>query len=168
MNGTYVLSNSQCSSVVENSLWKQQCLRRFPQLSKVARVVEVNNFEVNEPSAGSSNSKEWETLEMDHRAYAILGRRCTSSVGEDCISEAISASSTDNYPAESIHHTLERGEIVGRRASYWSSKGQSNPSVPETLTYKLFSDFCVITEISVQPFKGIILKLSKFLLNNYS
>lgn len=168
MNGTYVLSNSQCSSVVENSLWKQLCLRRFHQLSKAACVVEVNNCEVNEPSAGSSNPKELETLEREHRAYSILCQRCTSSVVEDCISEAIGASSTDNYPAESIHHTLVPVDRVGWRASYWSSEGQSNPSVPETLTYKLFSDFCVITEISIQPFKGIILMLSKFLHNNYS
>ena len=68
---------------------------------------------------------------------------------------AISASSTDNYPEESIANTLEPKEIVSRRASYWSSTGQRNPDVPETLIYKLTSDFCVITEISVQPFQGI-------------
>ncbi|KAF3441273.1 hypothetical protein FNV43_RR15186 [Rhamnella rubrinervis] len=140
--------------VVENSFWKRLCLRRFPQLVKVARIVEVNNYEVNEPSVGSSKSKEWETLEREHRAYAKLGGRCTSFAVEDCISEAISASSTDNFPEESILHTLEPKDVVGRRASYWSSKGQSDPSVPETLTYSLVSDFCIITEISVKPFKA--------------
>lgn len=147
--------------MVENSLWKQLCLRRFPQLFKVARIIEVNNCEVNEPSVGSSKSKEWETLDREHRAYAKLGRRCASFAVEDCVSEAISASSTDNFPEESIFHTLEPRDVIGHRASYWSSKGQSDPSVPETLTYKLVSDFCIITEFSVQPFKGIVLKLSK-------
>ncbi|XP_035539455.1 F-box protein At4g00755-like isoform X2 [Juglans regia] len=37
--------------------------------------------------------------------------------------------------------------------SYWSSKGQSNPAVPETLVYKLADDFCVITEINLRPFQ---------------
>uniref|UniRef100_A0A6P4APF9 F-box protein At4g00755 n=1 Tax=Ziziphus jujuba TaxID=326968 RepID=A0A6P4APF9_ZIZJJ len=140
--------------VVENALWKQLCLRRFPQLSKVAHVVEVNDCEANEPSAGSSNSKECETLERDHRAYAILGRRCKEFAVEDCISEAIGASSTDNYPEESIDNTLEPRDIVARRASYWSSKGQSDPSVPETLIYKLDSDFYVVTEINIKPFRA--------------
>lgn len=142
--------------MVENALWKQLCLRRFPQLSKVAHVVEVNDCEATEISVGSSNSKELETLERDHKAYAILGRSCKEFAVEDCILEAISASSTDNYPEESIQNTLEPRDIVARRASYWSSKGQCDPSVPETLTYKLDSDFCVITEINIQPFRGIV------------
>ena len=127
----------------------------FPQLSKVAHVMELNNCGVKEPvEVGSSHSMEWESLARDHRVYATLARVCTSFPLRDCISEAISASSTDNYPAETIDNTLLPAGIVSRRA-YWSSKGKSNPAVPETLTYKLVSEFCVITEIYIRPFKGI-------------
>lgn len=78
----------------------------------------------------------------------------------DCILEAISASSTDNYPEESIDNTLQPAEIVEGRASYWSSKGHSNPEVPERLTYKLADNFCVITEINICPFQGIVSNVS--------
>ncbi|GKB41923.1 hypothetical protein Tco_0886865 [Tanacetum coccineum] len=47
----------------------------------------------------------------------------TSFMRKDCILEAIVASSTDNYPLESIYHTLEPGDRVDLRASYWSSDG---------------------------------------------
>lgn len=40
------------------------------------------------------------------------------------------------------------------RYSYWSSNGQSNPYVPETLTYELVSQICVVTEINIQPFQA--------------
>lgn len=134
----------------------------FPQLKSVASVAELNNTEATEPAeVGSSNSIEWETLEREHRVYALLARGITSFVADDCISEAISASSTDNYPDESIHNTLDERDRFPRRPSYWSSKGQKNPVVPETLIYKLVSDICVLTEISIQPFQGIALKYSK-------
>jgi len=148
------VSRSLRDFVIANGLFKQLCLRMFPQLSKVAHVMELNNCGVKEPvEVGSSHSMEWESLARDHRVYATLARVCTSFSLRDCISEAISASSTDNYPAETIDNTLLPAGIVSRRA-YWSSKGQSNPAVPETLTYKLVSEFCVITEIYIRPFKA--------------
>ncbi|XP_050386371.1 F-box protein At4g00755 isoform X2 [Argentina anserina] len=103
---------------------------------------------------GSSNSKECDRLEREHRVYAFLAHACESFPARDCISEAISASSTDNYPEESIHHTLHPSNMFGRRASYWSSKGQKNPAVPEMLTYKLKSDFVIVTEINIHPFQA--------------
>ena len=131
------------------------CLRMFPQLSKVTHVMELNNCGAKEPvEVGSSHSMEWESLARDHRVYATLAQVCTSFCVQDCISETISASSTDNYPNETIDNTLLPANIVSRRA-YWSSKGQSNPAVPETLTYKLVSEICVITEIYIHPFKGL-------------
>lgn len=139
--------------MVENGLCKKLCLRMFPQLSRVGHVIESNNSDAKDyAEVGSSNSKEWDTLEREHRVYAFLAHACTSFPEGDCISKAISASSTDNYPEESIEHTLVFS--VARRASYWSSKGQKNPAVPEMLTYKLKSDFVIITEINIHPFKG--------------
>ncbi|GAB2290960.1 hypothetical protein Dimus_025217 [Dionaea muscipula] len=140
--------------VISNSVCKQLCLRLFPQLSSLVRVVDITDRAGMPAEAGSSRSIEWEHEDREHKIYASLAWGLTSSEVSDCISEAISASSTDNYPEESIHNTLEPMDRVGRRASYWSSSGQRNPAVPEKLTYKLVSDFCVVTEISVQPFQA--------------
>ncbi|KAJ7962310.1 F-box protein [Quillaja saponaria] len=141
--------------VIVNGLCKQLCLRMFPQLSRVASVVELNKHETKENAeVGSSYLMEWEALQRDHRVYAYLARASISSTIGDCISEAYGASSTDNYPEESIDNTLEPRDIVAQRASYWSSKGQSNPDLSETLLYKLVYDFCVINEIKIQPFQA--------------
>ncbi|KAI4372369.1 hypothetical protein MLD38_010610 [Melastoma candidum] len=106
--------------VVSHGLCKQLCLRRFPPLSRVTQVKELNKSPRNDAEPG----------------------------------EAISASSTDNFPQEGIDNTLETRHIVGQLASYWSSKGHRDPSVPETLIYKLVGDVCVITEIGIQPFEA--------------
>lgn len=147
------VSRSWRHFVIENGLCKQLCLRMFPQLCRVARVVELNQEDRMEVGS-SSNWMEWESMVKDHRVYAFLAQCCTSFVSKNCIQEAICASSTDNYPEESIINTLEAGDVVARRASYWSSKGQKDRRVPETLVYKLVSDLCVITEISIQPFQA--------------
>ncbi|KAK1560431.1 hypothetical protein Q3G72_026621 [Acer saccharum] len=96
---------------------------------------------------------EWESLKKEHRAYAFLARCFTSFAVKQLILEPIAASSTDNFPMESIYNTLNPSKRA-RRASYWSSKGQSNPAVPETLTYKLDGDLCLINEINIQPFQA--------------
>lgn len=143
-----------CSAVIANGLCKKLCLRMFPQLSAVDSVVERGNRRRNPIDVGSCNSAEWESLEREHRAFAFLARQCKTLPATSCIADAVCASSTDNYPFESIVNTLERGDRVGPRASYWSSKGQRDHTVPETLVYKLDAVFCFITEINVQPFQG--------------
>uniref|UniRef100_A0A1S4B5C0 F-box protein At4g00755-like n=2 Tax=Nicotiana TaxID=4085 RepID=A0A1S4B5C0_TOBAC len=65
----------------------------------------------------------------------------------DCLTDAILASSTDNYPEESILNTLEPSDRVGCKVSYWSSRGESDPTFPETLTYKIISKLCLISKI---------------------
>ncbi|KAK6918427.1 hypothetical protein RJ641_016849, partial [Dillenia turbinata] len=148
------VSRSWRQFVIVNGLFKQLCLKLFPQLADVAQVMQVSCTTRENAEAGTSNSSECEALEMDHRVYASLARVLTSSTKEVCIENALFASSTDNYPEESIENTLDPRTIVQRGASYWSSKGQSNPEVPEALTYKLNSDFCVLTEIYIQPFQA--------------
>ncbi|XP_031261383.1 F-box protein At4g00755 [Pistacia vera] len=140
--------------VIENGLCKQLCLRMFPQLSKVDHVVEPS-CRLKEPAEGESeNFVKGQSSESENRVYTFLARGCTSFPVRGLIFEPIYASSTDNYPEESIHNTLEPSDRVARRASYWSSKGHSNPAVPETLIYKLVGDLCVISEINIQPFKA--------------
>lgn len=96
-------------------------------------------------------------LKRDHNVYASLLQAIRKSKvsPKDCIANAVSASSTDNYPDESVVNTLNPRDRFIRRASYWSSKGQSNPEVPETLIYKLRAGIWVITEIDIQPFEGV-------------
>lgn len=139
--------------VISNGLSKQLCLKMFPQLYGVDRVTESCSFK-SDGETGSSNTKEWDVLEREHRVYGFLSHCARSIVDRECISDAISASSTDNFPEEGINNTLEIRDRVGRIASYWSSKGQKNPAVPETLIYKLVGDLSVITEIDIQPFKA--------------
>src|ERR1044072_2760826 len=141
--------HSKCSAVIENGLCKLLCLRMFPEISSIARSIEVDN--AIEPVSNMPDS--WECLKRNHKVYAFLPSGLTP-MAKNCISEAISASSTDNYPEESILNTLEPRHTTEFRASYWSSKGESDPSVPETLVYKLVSQLCLVTEIHLQPFQG--------------
>lgn len=142
------VSRSWRHFVIANGFCQQLCVSMIPQLSKVAGVREINKCAAIKPLELSC-SDEWKDLEMDHRVYAYLARVCSSFRGRDCITRAICASSTDTYPGKIIDYTL-----TPCRAFYWSSKGQSNPEVPETLTYKLVSEFCVINEINICPFQA--------------
>lgn len=147
------VSRSWRQFVIANGFCKKLCLRMCPEVSKFTRIIEVSNSV--ETDVGSSTAMEWASLEREHRAYAYLGHCLVSPMGKrDCILESICASSTDNYPDESIENTLEPRERVGTMPSYWSSKGESDPGVPETLTYKLSSKLCIINEINIQPFRA--------------
>lgn len=155
----YVKFDQHCFglAVIANGLCKQLCLRMFPQLSRVAFVVELNQNGAKEHAeVGSSYSMEWLSLLREHRVFAYLGRALMSSVAMNCIAKTVGASSTDNFPQESIDNTLEPRDHINGRYYYWSSNGQSNPNVPETLTYELVSPICVITEINIQPFQGTL------------
>lgn len=139
--------------VIQNGLAKQLCIKMFPEVSSIAHVIEAND-RIEPLQIRPESSIEWLRLEREHKVYAFLARGFTPFMRKDCIMEAIVASSTDNYPQESIHHTLEPGDRVDQRASYWSSEGEVDPTVPETLVYKLLANLCVITEIHIHPFQA--------------
>lgn len=143
--------------MIANGLCKQLCLRKFPEASSFARVVETKDL-VEAKGSGAEGSSEWACPKREHRVYASLSRDLMASARENCITDAICASSTDNYPDESIKNTLEPSDRIGHRASYWSSKGASNPSTPEILIYKLASQLCLITELHVHPFQGLFFR----------
>ncbi|XP_077234651.1 F-box protein At4g00755-like isoform X2 [Tasmannia lanceolata] len=104
---------------------------------------------------GTSNYLEWKSLEREHRVYACLALPLAFPlVMKDCIVASIIASSTDNYPIETIENTLDPSDRTLGRYSYWSSKGANNPEVPETLTYRLASKLCVVNEINIRPFQA--------------
>lgn len=142
------VSRSCRNFVISNELCKQFALRTSPEISSITHVIEakimIQPFML-KPKA---------SLEKNNAVYSLLARGLESSLRKDCISDAIEASSTDNYPEESIQNTLDPFNGLDQRGTYWSSKGESDPTVPETLTYKLTTKLCVITEIHVQPFQA--------------
>lgn len=151
-----VVSRSWHQFVIASGLAKQLCLKAFPQLHNIIDVVIASEGTINSIEEKTHNAMEREILERDHKVYAALLQALTRSkvCPKDCIANAISASSTDNYPDESVVNTLNPRDRFIRRASYWSSKGQSNPEVPEMLIYKLRAGIWVITEIDIQPFEA--------------
>ncbi|KAH0898341.1 hypothetical protein HID58_047909, partial [Brassica napus] len=150
------VSRSWRDFVIKYSLSKNLCLKLFHQLTSVDRIIDASNDMKESFEAGSSSSLMDDTrvLEREHRVYALLAKGCTSSPIRSCIADAIIASSTDNFPAESILNTLDERDRIGGTPSYWSSTGHHKTSVPETLLYQLKGDLCVITELSVQPFQA--------------
>ena len=140
-------------AVIKHSLSKKLCLKLFHQLTSVDRIIDTSNDMKESFEAGSSRD-DTRVLEREHRVYALLAKGCTSSPIRSCIADAIIASSTDNFPAESILNTLDERDRIGGTPSYWSSTGHHKTSVPETLLYQLKGDLCVITELSVQPFQA--------------
>ncbi|OAY78899.1 F-box protein At4g00755-like [Ananas comosus] len=148
------VSRSWRQFVIMNSFSKNLCLKICPEASKFSQIVEVNSS-TTDPEVGSSTATEWRRMEREHRIYMYLLHCIVSPKGfRDCILHCIGASSTDNFPDESIENTLEPSDRVDMRPSYWSSSGQRDPGVPESLTYRLGSDLCVINEIKIQPFKA--------------
>ncbi|XP_024961989.1 F-box protein At4g00755-like [Cynara cardunculus var. scolymus] len=138
--------------VISNGLSRQLCMRKFPRLASIDRVVELSH---NSDTDSSSDVVGHEAAERDHRAYASLFRALTAFPQTYCIADPVSASSTDNYPEESIMNTLDPRDKILHRDSYWSSKGSDDPEVPETLIYNLTANFCVITEINLHPFQAL-------------
>nr|ANU06261.1 CfbP [Primula vulgaris] len=142
------VSTSWRDFAIRNGLSKQICLKNFPELEKIPIIIKEKSKQ-----AGSFNSRQQKNLESDHKVYAYLSRGLAKSNSKFCISTAVSASSTDNYPQECIQNTLEPRERIGVRDSYWSSTGQTDPSVPQKLVYNLISNICIVSEIHVQPFQ---------------
>ncbi|KAG6390175.1 hypothetical protein SASPL_151657 [Salvia splendens] len=140
-------------TVIANGLCKKLCLTKCPEAASFARVVVMKEY-VEPRGTDVEGSGELACLEREHRVYASLGRELITSGRESCITDAVCASSTDNYPDESIKNTLEPSDRIGHRASYWSSKGATDPSASETLIYKLASQLCLITELHVHPFQA--------------
>uniref|UniRef100_A0ACD5WCC6 Uncharacterized protein n=1 Tax=Avena sativa TaxID=4498 RepID=A0ACD5WCC6_AVESA len=155
------VSRSWRAFVITNQFSKTQCLRLCPEVSTFAHV-EVHSSTSSsrthrdyEVVAGPSTHGDDERLARDHRVYTCLGHGLFSPyTARDCIIHCIGASSTDNFPEETIENTLEPVDRVEMRPSYWSSGGNRDPAAPECLIYRLQADLCLVDEIKVQPFKA--------------
>ncbi|WVZ61384.1 hypothetical protein U9M48_011268 [Paspalum notatum var. saurae] len=149
------VSRSWRTFVIENQFSKIQCLRVCPEASNFTSIETRSPCSDIKENVGSSSAAEWENQKRDHRVYLHLCRSLlTPYNSRDCIIRCIGASSTDNFPEETIENTLEPIDHVEMRPSYWSSGGQSDPSFPECLIYMLHSDLCLIDEIKIHPFKA--------------
>ncbi|CAL5199416.1 unnamed protein product [Lathyrus oleraceus] len=149
------VSSSWNDFVIENGLCKQLCLKLIPEISGVVRSIEVDYlFKVDGNNPGYYYAEKRELLNRNHRVYAVLAFGLIPM--NNCISQAICASSTNDHLRESYTNTLEPRDITEHGASYWSSIGQTDPSVTETLLYRLYSRMCLVTDIHVQPFQGLI------------
>ncbi|KAG9147686.1 hypothetical protein Leryth_014848 [Lithospermum erythrorhizon] len=139
--------------VITNELSKQLFLRKFPQLSNVECIIESKRRSTD---TGPLGGAKWELCKKEHSVYASLLQALNKSTlsSRSCIEKAVSATSTDNYPLESIIKTLIPRDRFNDTGSYWSSAGQNNPEIPETLIYKLRANVCVITEVKIQPFEA--------------
>ncbi|XP_051148202.1 F-box protein At4g00755-like [Andrographis paniculata] len=145
-----IVSRNWRDFVVTNEFAKALCLKAFPQLADIGIVPETMNRLNDETSA------DWETLLWDQKIYASLHHAVLKSASplKDCVITAVSASSTDKLPDESIANTLTSMDRYFHKASYWSSKGTADPDEPETLIYKLRPGVWVISEVLVRPFEA--------------
>ncbi|XP_026379438.1 F-box protein At4g00755-like [Papaver somniferum] len=145
------VSHSWRKFVIANGVSKSLSLRCCPETSCAIKAIEDDD--IIEPLEVETNgSVEMEKLKKNHRVYAFLARRLHYYVTRDCISEAICASSTNNYLKENIHNTL----VLNGGTSYWSSRGEISPDVPETLTYKLVPELRFITKIRIHLIQALV------------
>lgn len=154
------VSRSWRQFVIDNGFCKSLCRRICPEVANFTRAVVVTRSPpaaaaAARASSGSSRDAESRTRERDHAVYSCLGGALVSDKPSmDCILHCIGASSTDYFPDETIDNTLEPQERINHRPSYWSSGGEVDPDVPESLTYRLNSDICIIDEVRIRPFKA--------------
>ncbi|XP_037465237.1 F-box protein At4g00755-like [Triticum dicoccoides] len=151
------VSRSWRQFVIDNQFSKLQCLRACPEVSTFTQVdVTTTTSRTlarrDQDTATSADDK----LHRDHRVYMHLSHGLlTPYKPRDCIIHCIGASSTDNFPDETIENTLEPVDrLESNRPSYWSSGGQRDPATAECLIYRLQADLCLIQEIKLQPFKA--------------
>lgn len=140
--------------VVESRCFKDLCIKISPEVSRFNSVMEEDKMCI---SGRSSSSKgfEWTNLKMENRVYGKLAHELIGlPMEKSCIREPICASSTDNYPDESIIYTLDPWDKKDGRPSYWSSKGESSSEVSETLTYRLHTNLSVVHEVKIHPFQA--------------
>ncbi|XP_076940884.1 F-box protein At4g00755-like [Bidens hawaiensis] len=139
----FAVSRHWQNIVVSNGLSKKLCTTKFPELACITHLVQL-----------SYQDNSVDTL-RDHWAYASILRAINSFNLSYCIEAPMSASSTNNYPEETIKYTMILQNRIIRQGNYWSSNGSYDPETPETLIYILMSSFCVVTEIMLHPFQGL-------------
>ncbi|KAL6607844.1 hypothetical protein ACP70R_040907 [Stipagrostis hirtigluma subsp. patula] len=161
---------NQTTQVIANHLSKDLCLRACPDASNFTRILQLatppaattttTSIDINgqtdaAAAAGSSAAEYIDGPHAEHAVYLRLAHALLSpSNAKNCIIRCVAASSTDNFPEEAIDNTLVPFDHIEMTPSYWSSGGQTDPAVPESLIYRLQSDLCLIQEVNIEPFKA--------------
>ncbi|KAJ1694776.1 hypothetical protein LUZ63_011474 [Rhynchospora breviuscula] len=151
------VSQSWRNFVISNEFGKMMCMKLCPEISNFTHI-ELPNRDILCPlqEASSSTSMEWQIQERAHIVYTYCAHRILIGHSDkDCVMSSIGASSTDNFPEEGIENTLEPYYSVDLGPSYWSSAGQADPNVQESLVYRLESDLYFVNEIRIRPFKAL-------------
>lgn len=151
------VSRSWRRFVAVNKFSKHLCRQICPEAASFTRAVVVARLPPPPPHAAceSSQGAECRARDGEHAAYSYLaGALVSGKPATDLVMRCVGASSTDNFPDETIENTLVPHDMVNFRPSYWSSGGEDDPDVPESLTYTLASDLCVIEEIRIRPFEA--------------
>ena len=125
--------------------WKNMCTNISPIMSDTfslvtrtedLRIDESRNKSLIQEASGPTIQNQ----RIEAEVYCQLAWELTKPVNRrNRIKRALRASSTDNYPEESIEKTLQPSPKWPNpnTPSYWSSKGNIDPQGPETLTYEL-------------------------------
>lgn len=155
------VSRSWRRFVAVNKFSKHLCRQICPEAASFTRAVVVARLPPPPPpppahaACESSHGAECRARDGEHAAYSYLaGALVSGKPATDLVMRCVGASSTDNFPDETIENTLVPHDMVNFRPSYWSSGGEDDPDVPESLTYTLASDLCVIEEIRIRPFEA--------------
>ncbi|KAJ4777336.1 F-box protein [Rhynchospora pubera] len=150
-----VVSRSWRQFVIANGLSKSLCTKLCPEVSYFSGIKEITppgTVQLDE----SNSTTEWRNHERDHKIYTYINSFLVSTEGAtSCISYCIGASSTDHFPEESIENTLKPTEEADWGSSYWSSVGEVDPAVPESLMYMLNNDLAFVDEIMIRPLQEI-------------
>lgn len=151
------VSRSWRRFVAVNKFSKHLCRQICPEAASFTRAVVVARLPPPPAHAACESSQvaECRARDGEHAAYSYLaGALVSGKPATDLVMRCVGASSTDNFPDETIENTLVPHDMVNFRPSYWSSGGEDDPDVPESLTYTLASDLCVIEEIRIRPFEA--------------
>jgi len=134
--------------VDDRPTWRDLCIHSFPEVERFEDVEEL----VADGGYGSLRGFAPRESQVYHHLYNELRG---PPLNVNCIKEAVAASSTDN-PDESIDETLHPGtrKLDDDGFSYWSSTGQEEPDVPESLVYRLSSPLCSVHEVQIRPFEA--------------
>ncbi|KAL7158634.1 hypothetical protein ABFS83_02G157300 [Erythranthe nasuta] len=150
------VSQSWRHFVIANGICKKLWLKRVPIITSIACEVEEGDGIIKLLDIASRNSVNWETLETEHRIFSSLLHPLAKQIiyPNDILAFPIGASSTDHGLAENIINTLTPIDRYPNGASYWSSKGEVDPDVPENIIYRLKSGVCIVTEVNIRPFEA--------------
>ncbi|XP_051124496.1 F-box protein At4g00755-like [Andrographis paniculata] len=102
-----------------------------------------------------NNSRRFRALEKQHKVFNyLLSALSKANINpKDIVQYVIGASSTRNYPKDSVVNVLLPSDLFYYQASQWSSTGHTHGDVCESILFKLDGGICIVTHVDIQPFQ---------------